>query len=124
MPTFGARSRRELATAHPDLQIVFNEVIRHVDCSVLQGHRNEEEQNLMVENGVSELNWPLSDHNHFPSYAVDVVPYPIDWKDIGRFQHLSSIVMNVAISKGIRIYWGGYWLSLKDYPHYGLIQGA
>jgi len=44
MPAFGERSRNNLKTCHEDLQKLFNEVIKHFDCSVICGHRGQEEQ--------------------------------------------------------------------------------
>ena len=41
MPYFGRRSKKQLSTCDKKLQDVFNEVIKHVDCSVLEGHRGE-----------------------------------------------------------------------------------
>ena len=44
MPKFGSKSRERLATCDERLQKVFNEVIKHVDCSILEGHRIAERQ--------------------------------------------------------------------------------
>ena len=41
MPTFGKSSIIALESAHPDLQRLFREVIKHVDCKVLEGHRDK-----------------------------------------------------------------------------------
>ena len=49
MPRFGKRSKEKLATCDDRLQKVFNEVIKHVDCSVLEGHRSKERQNKLYE---------------------------------------------------------------------------
>ena len=42
MPRFGKRSNVNLASCDERLQKIFNKVIQHVDCSVLEGHRGEE----------------------------------------------------------------------------------
>ena len=44
MPYFGERSTRNLKEAAPELQRLFNEVIKHRDCAVIEGHRPQEEQ--------------------------------------------------------------------------------
>ena len=62
-----------------------------------------------------------SNHNYSPSRAVDIVPYPIDWNDLGRFKELSEVVKKAMQTVGITIAWGGDWKSFKDYPHYELI---
>ena len=51
MPKFGSKSRERLATCDDRLQAIANEVIKHVDCTVLCGHRNEEDQNAAVAKG-------------------------------------------------------------------------
>ena len=44
MPKFGSKSKQRLSTCHEDLIDLFNEVIKYFDCSVLEGHRNEEDK--------------------------------------------------------------------------------
>ena len=63
MPKFGSRSKARLATCDKRLQEVFNEVIKHVDCSVLEGHRGEERQNALFEEGKTKLKIPKGRHN-------------------------------------------------------------
>ena len=41
MAKFGRTSKNRLATCDERLQKVFNEVIKYVDCSALEGHRPE-----------------------------------------------------------------------------------
>lgn len=128
MPKFGRRSRQMLYTAHEDLQKVFDEVIRHIDCSVLQGKRGKEEQDELYRQGKSKVQYPNSKHNSDLSLAVDVVPYPIDWNDRKRFYHLAGFVMGIASQMNIKIRWGGDWDSDMDFndqtffdlPHYEL----
>ena len=85
MPRFGKSSKKRLLTCDKRLQDVFNEVIKYVDCSVLEGHRGEERQNKLKEEGKSKVSYPKGRHNASPSRAVDVVPYPVDWKARERF---------------------------------------
>ena len=109
MPKFSKTSLDKLNTCHPDLQKIFNEVIKHFDCTILCGHRNEEEQNIAYKAGVSKLKYPKSKHNKTPSLAVDVAPYPIDWGNRRRFYYFAGIVKGVALSIGIKLRWGGDW---------------
>jgi peptidoglycan L-alanyl-D-glutamate endopeptidase CwlK len=51
MPRFSEKSLSRLGTCDPRLQRVFHEVIRHFDCTILEGHRDKERQNRMVEEG-------------------------------------------------------------------------
>jgi len=128
MSKFSKKSLAELSTCHPDLQRLFNEVIKHYECTVLCGHRNMEDQNKAVQSGASKLAWPKSKHNKTPSLAVDVIPFPVDWKDLKRFMHFAGVVQGVAFMMGIKIRWGGDFnedLDFKndkfiDMPHFEL----
>ncbi len=53
MPQFGRRSKEQLSSCHPDLQKLFNEVIKHYDCTILEGHRSNEDQ-LKAFNAVNQ----------------------------------------------------------------------
>jgi hypothetical protein len=115
---FSNRSKSNLATCHPKLQKIFNEVIKHTDCIILEGHRTIERQKELVAKGVSKT--MNSKHLSSPSRAVDVAPFPLDWDDIKGFKNLGKIVIYTADKLGIKIEWGGDWNSFKDYPHYQL----
>lgn len=139
MPTFSRTSADRLATAHPELQRLFNEVIKHVDCAILCGHRGELEQTEAYMNGASTKLWPYSKHNRVPSWAVDVAPYPVDWGNTGtpaqrasaiaRFRMFSGFVLGVAATRGIKIRSGGDWdmdfdlgdQKFIDLPHFELV---
>ena len=128
MAKFGRKSRERFATAHPDLQKIFNEVIKYVDCSVLEGHRDERTQDRLFEEGKTKVRYPLGRHNTKPSRAVDVVPYPVDWDDRERFTLFAGFVLGLARGMGISIRWGGDWdvdfqvsdNRFDDFPHYEL----
>ena len=136
MYKFSKRSKDNLSTADAQLQKLFNEVIKETDCTVIYGHRTPEEQFELFKKGREKVDgwWTVVDkskvvtnldgttkkskHNYFPSKAVDVVPYPLDWKDINSFKLLASVVKRKALELGIDVEWGGDWKSLKDYPHW------
>ena len=129
MPQFGESSVKKLATCHPDLIRLFNEVIQRYDCTVTDGHRDKDAQDLAVARGLSKTPWPESKHNAVPSNAVDVVPYPIDWNDSSRFYHFAGFVLATAQQLGIKIRWGGDWNGdlkfrdekFHDLPHWELL---
>ena len=108
MPKFGKKSIERLSTCDQRLQKVFNEVIKYVDCSVLEGHRDERTQDRYFQEGKTKVRYPMGRHNTKPSRAVDVVPYPIDWKDRERFHLFSGFVLGLARGMGITLRWGGY----------------
>ena len=117
MPKFGKRSRSRLSTCDSRLQNLFNEIIKYFDCSILEGHRGEKEQNEAYAKGNSKLRYPDGKHNKIPSIAVDVVPYPIDWKDRERMTYFAGFVMWIASQMDLKIRWGGDWnmnTELKD----------
>lgn len=129
MPSFSQVSKDRLATTHPDLQKLFNEIIKDYDCTILCGFRNQADQDKAYAEGRSKLKWPNGNHNKNPSRAVDVMPYPIDWKDTDRICLFAGYVLGTAKQMGINIRWGGDWNGnhetkderFIDSPHFELI---
>ena len=128
MPYFGKSSKKRLSTCDDRLQKVFNEVIKHVDCSVLCGHRGKDDQNKAYKEGKAKAKYPDGRHNRQPSLAVDVSPYPIDWKDLERQTLFAGFVLGIAKQMGINLIWGNDWdgdfntkdTTFRDYPHFQL----
>lgn len=135
MPMFSQESFSKLSTCHLDLQALFFEIIRTVDCSILEGYRNQEDQDRAFAAGNTKLKWPDGKHNHQPSYAVDVAPHPLDWKNTKRFYWFGGYVLGIAsrlkeagkMTHAIR--WGGDWdgdndlddQTFNDLVHFELI---
>lgn len=141
MPSFSKRSRNNLDTCHNDIIAVCNELILITDFTVLRGYAKPEEQFELYKKGREYRNdkWivvyennivtycdgfkKLSRHNESPSSAIDIVPYPINWKNINRFYFLAGSFLAIAyrlrvqgiIESGFE--WGGHWKTFKDYPH-------
>lgn len=120
MPKFSEKSLEKLETCDERLQVLCKEVVKIMDCVVLCGHRNEEEQNKAYKNGHSKAQWGQSKHNSFPSKAVDLAPYPIDWYNKERFARLAGVVDTIAHQYGFRIKWGGDFKNFTDMPHFEL----
>ena len=126
MPSFGKKSQERLNTCDPRLVELFEIVIEDFDCSVLEGYREKEAQNRAFDEGKSKLRFPEGNHNKYPSLAVDVAPYPIDWEDRDRFHYFAGFVKGVASQLGLDIRWGGDWDSdtqtkdnnFDDLPHF------
>lgn len=137
MPEFSQTSLNRLHTCHEDLQLIFKRVVQRRDCTILQGHRTQDEQNQVFADNKSKVEWPNSKHNSFPSMAVDVAPYPIDWNDRGRFYMFAGYVQAIAeemLATGLinhSLRYGGDWDSdtdtddqkFHDLPHFELIGG-
>ena len=128
MPKFGRASRKRLKTCDEDLVFLFEEVVKYFDCTVLEGHRGKRLQNKYFKEGKSKLQYPDGNHNKIPSFAIDVVPYPIDWDDRERMTYFAGFVKGIATMLGIPIRWGGDWNSnndlkdnnFDDLPHFEL----
>lgn len=129
MPSFSERSHAALSTCHPELRRLFYEVIRHWDCTVLEGVRSEEQQAENVRRGVSKT--LASKHLKQPdgwAHAVDVAPFPVDWQDTERFRAFGGFVLGVAAIMGVPLIWGGDWNGNRtfkderfvDLPHFEL----
>lgn len=129
MYKLGNASLNNLRTCHPDLQEILEEAIKIVDFAIICGHRNKDEQDKAFHSGMSKVQFPNSKHNTYPSSAVDIAPYPIDWNNTGRFTHLVGIIRGIAHMKGIKIRCGIDWdsdgditdHSFMDYPHIELV---
>jgi peptidoglycan L-alanyl-D-glutamate endopeptidase CwlK len=136
MPTFSSVSAQRLATCDPRLQEIMLEVVRNIDCVILEGHRGEEAQNEAVRKGTSKLKWPHGKHNKKPSLAVDVAPYfpeipgKVDWSDLPAFGRLMGYIQRVAEEKGVKLRFGIDWdgdfrskdESFLDAPHVEIVE--
>ena len=141
MNKYSASSRKKLDTCDITLQIILKEVLPDFDHTIIYGNRSQKLQMQLFQKGraIKGDKWvivnPLevvthcdgvikkSNHNFTPSKAVDVIPYPLDWKDEKRMCFFAGHVMATArrlykegkIKRMIR--WGGDWDSdteLKD----------
>ncbi len=134
MPYFGKNSTKRLAECHPDLQLLFHEVIKHWNCAVITGRRKEQEQNQAYHEGRSKIKYPHSTHNKTPSRGADVIPWfpkppHIRWTDREAFYCFGGFVLGIAAKMGIKIRWGGDWdrdeelhdQNFFDLPHFELI---
>ena len=142
MAKYSEASLEKLQTCHDDLQAIFKAVIRRFDNTVIYGHRSPEFQFGLFKKGRKEVSpgvWEIvdrskvvtnadgyqkqSDHNLFPSKAIDAAPYPVDLTDLSRIRYFAGYAMGVAaelkhsgkITHSLR--WGGDWdddTDLKD----------
>ena len=118
MAYFGGRSERGLATCDERIVKVLREAIKHYDFSVICGHRDKETQNKAFREGASKLEFPRSKHNSLPSQAADVVPYPVDWNNLDRFNELNKVIKEACVTVGEEELFNGYDLWDWDYPHW------
>jgi len=129
---FGSTSKARLLECDPRLQTILNAVIKHMDFTVLCATRSRADQEEAVRKGLSRAQYGESPHNFSPALAVDIAPYPVDWRDFERFSFLGGLMKGVASAEGIALTWGYDWNnngtlgkddpaeSLIDAPHFEL----
>ena len=129
---FSRKSLLKLETLHPDLRKLCEEAIKLVDFTVLEGYRSAARQQDVYDQGASKARPGYSLHNRWPSEAVDLAPYPIDWQNRERFNHLAGVLVGLAHAHGIALRWGGDWSmdgettdnTFDDLPHFELVGAA
>lgn len=67
MPKFSDISLNKLATCHPDLITLFNEVIKYFDCIILEGHRGMDAQEKAVAEGKVNCTGPTANIMQCPA---------------------------------------------------------
>jgi len=125
MPKFSKQSLNRLQSCDERLFKLFNEVVKHFDCTILEGRRTVERQSMLVKQGKSKT----MNSKHLTGKAVDVAPYPINWEDRERFTYFAGFVMGIASQQGLKLRWGGDWdkdtdladNSFDDLPHFEIV---
>ena len=126
MPKFSKTSAAKLATCHPDLQKIFNDIIRLRDCVIICGARTLEDQQKAFKEGFSKLDGIIKKSKHQISkdqplsLAVDALPHPIKWNDKKGHEDFARAVKATAEHYKIKIIWGGDFKSFSDRPHFEL----
>jgi len=129
---FSNRSLERLRTCHQDLILLMTEALMDPECpcdfTVLEGHRDQATQDRLHDEGKSQLMWPRSRHNQWPSMAVDVAPYingklSWDWADYHPLADHIRVTWNRLQQDGrttgqYKYTWGGTWQSFPDGPHH------
>jgi len=114
----GTRSLQNLSGVHPDLVAVVKLAISitEQDFTVIEGVRNINRQRELVKAGKSTT----MNSRHITGHAVDMVPWPVDWNDLERFEVVAEAMKAAAEELDIPIVWGGDWKSFYDAPHFEL----
>ena len=87
------------------LQHILNKLIQIMDVTIIEGLRSQKRQDELVKKGASKTKYS----KHITGKAVDLAPYPIDWKDRERFHYMGGMVRGIAHELDIKIRWGGDW---------------
>lgn len=128
---FSRTSEDRLKNLHPDLVRVIRRAMswQIIDFTVVETLRTPEQQAKNLKKGVSKTMKSL----HLPdttgkARAIDVAPYPINWKDTGKFKMLAGIILAASREEDVHLRWGGSWDGtmrsssnrFNDYPHFEL----
>ena len=130
MSAFGEKSTEILEELCPELQLVMAEAIKsnYFDFSLVQGFRSGSDQEIAFAAGNSKAHAGESPHNYFPSYGVDVIPYPSGYKDGQAMLLLAGHILGTAERMGIDLTCGCDWdrdgmvidTNFKDFWHFEL----
>jgi peptidoglycan L-alanyl-D-glutamate endopeptidase CwlK len=114
----GTRSLQSLSGVHPDMVAVVKRAIEitEQDFTVIEGIRNVNRQRSLLKAGKSTT----MNSRHITGHAVDMVPWPVDWNDLERFEVVSEAMKAAAEELEVSIVWGGDWKSFYDGPHFEL----
>lgn len=123
----GTASLKRLKSVDPKLQEVCLKAFETMpfDITVLEGIRTSERQAELFKQGASKT----MNSKHLTGRAIDLAPYPVDWKDIDRFVVMSHHVLSAAKQLGVDVRWGGDWNrngewrdeKFLDCPHFELM---
>ena len=125
MYKWGKASKDRLATCDKRLQDLANMMLERseFDLTVTCGYRTKDEQEEAFKNGKSKAHYGQSKHNLFPSKAIDIVPYPLNWdKNDIRWWKMIALAYEVARIKNIKIRSGAFFTGLSDLPHIEIIE--
>lgn len=129
--TLSEKSKNKLIGVHPALVGVVHKAIElsDIDFSVLYGVRTAEQQNELYQRGRSTRG-PIVTYkdgytrksNHQIKedgwgYAVDLMPYPVDWDDWSKFESIDRAIQRASTECGVVVEWGGTW-KMKDGAHW------
>lgn len=134
----GARSLEKLVGVHPDLVRVVRTAISLTtqDFMVLEGVRTKARQLELYAQGRTRpgpvVTW-VKVSNHFAQAdgygrAVDLVPFPVDWGTLSKFDAVAKAMFAAAQAEGVAIRWGADWdkdgkpreKGESDSPHFEL----
>ena len=96
MYKFSQSSLEKLSTCHEDLQVLAKECIKYRDVIILEGHRNQADQDKAFATGKSKLKYPNGNHNASPSLAMDMGYWPNPYSSSADALYFAGWVMGLA----------------------------
>ena len=90
----GTRSLQNLSGVNPDMVAVVTKAIEitEADFTVIEGIRNIDRQRQLLKEGKSTT----LNSRHITGHAVDMVPWPVDWEDLDRFETMAEAMKDAA----------------------------
>ena len=110
MPRFGRTSKKRLEGVDTKLVDVLNELIKIMDVTIIEGLRTGERQKELLKKGATKVKYS----KHMEGKAVDLAPYPIDWKNRDGFHYMGGMIRGIAKQLNVKVRWGGDWDSDGD----------
>ena len=110
MPRFGKTSKKRLKGVDDRLVKVLNELIKIMDVTIIEGLRTSERQEELLKKGATKVKYS----KHMEGKAVDLSPYPIDWKNRDGFHYMGGMIRGRAKQLDIMVRWRGDWDSDGD----------
>ena len=107
---FGKKSLKRLEGVDHRLRTVLDELIKIMDVTIIEGLRTKERQAELLKKGATKVRYS----KHMEGKAVDLAPYPIDWKNRDGFHYMGGMVRGIGHQLGFNIRWGGDWDSDGD----------
>lgn len=88
--------------------------ITEQDFTVIEGVRSLSRQRELYAQGRTSpgkiVTWTLKS-KHIMGKAVDLVPYPLDWNDLEKFDKIKHAMFRAAAEQGVNLRWGADWNS-------------
>ena len=86
--------------------------ISEVDFTVLEGLRSLERQRELYAQGRTApgkiVTWMMNSR-HVEGKAVDLVPSPVDWNDLEKFNKIKDAMFQAAREIDVNLRWGADW---------------
>lgn len=134
MFSLSKRSLDRLNGVDPRLVAVVKRAIEITtqDFMVLEGLRNPQRQAELYAQGRTApgpvVTWTMQSP-HLEGRAVDLVPYPVDWNTLSKFDAIAKAMFDAAKEQGVSIRWGADWdrdgkpreRGETDSPHFEIV---
>lgn len=86
--------------------------ISEVDFTILEGLRSLERQRELYAQGRTTpgkiVTWTMNSR-HVEGKAVDLVPSPVDWNDLEKFNKIKDAMFQAAREIDVNLRWGADW---------------